>query len=59
MDAVKITKMIEPKVVIPCHYDMMVNNIGNPLIFESFLNLQDCTSKFEMMAYYEPYIYDN
>ncbi|MBH91061.1 MAG: hypothetical protein CMG67_02995 [Candidatus Marinimicrobia bacterium] len=59
MDAVKITKMINPKVVIPCHYDMMVNNTGNPLIFESFLEAEKCNSKFELMAYYEPYIYNN
>ena len=57
MDAVKITKMIAPEVVIPCHYDMMVNNIGNPLIFESFLDAQECSSIFKMMAYYKPYVY--
>ena len=57
MDAVKITNIIQPEVVIPCHYDMMVNNIGNPLIFESFLNMEESRSKFEMMEYYEPYIF--
>lgn len=56
MDAVKITNKIKPKVVIPCHYDMMVNNIGNPLIFESFLNLSHSESRFELMTYYKPYI---
>ena len=58
MDAVKVTQMVQPKVVIPCHYDMMVNNIGNPLIFESFLRSSGSKSKFQLMAYYKPYIYE-
>ena len=49
--------------MVPIRYSVNIDicnpgGKGNPLIFESFLNLQDCTSKFEMMAYYEPYIYD-
>ena len=58
IDAVKITNLIKPKVVIPCHYDMMINNIGNPLIFESFLCHYKSMSKFQLMTYYEPYIYE-
>ena len=58
MEAVKITKMIKPKVIIPCHYDMMINNTGNPLVFESFLNIENSVSKFHLMNYYEPYIYE-
>ena len=50
--------MVKPKVVIPCHYDMMINNIGNPLIFESFLRLSGSKSEFKLMAYYKPYIYE-
>lgn len=57
MDAVKVTQMVKPKVVIPCHYDMMINNIGNPLVFESFLRLSGSKSKFQLMTYYKPYIY--
>ena len=58
MDAVKVTQMVKPKVVIPCHYDMMINNIGNPLVFESFLRLSGSKSKFYLMDYYKPYIYE-
>ena len=58
MEAVKITQMIKPKVIIPCHYDMMINNTGNPLVFESFLNIKNSVSKFHLMNYYEPYIYE-
>jgi L-ascorbate 6-phosphate lactonase len=58
MQAVRITKMIKPKIIIPCHYDMMINNIGNPLIFETFLNIEKSKSKFHLMDYYKPYIYE-
>ena len=58
MEAVRITNLIKPKVIIPCHYDMMINNTGNPLVFESFLNLEDSQSKFHLMRYYEPFVYE-
>ena len=58
MEAVRITNLIKPKVIIPCHYDMMINNTGNPLVFESFLNLENSQSEFHLMNYYEPFIYE-
>jgi L-ascorbate 6-phosphate lactonase len=58
MEAVQITNLIKPKVIIPCHYDMMINNTGNPLVFESFLNLENSQSEFHLMNYYEPFIYE-
>ena len=58
MEAVRITNLIKPKVIIPCHYDMMINNTGNPLVFESFLNLEHSQSKFHLMRYYEPFVYE-
>ena len=30
MQAAHIVKIIDPVVAIPCHYDMMINNIGHP-----------------------------
>ena len=58
MEAVQITNLIKPKFIIPCHYDMMINNTGNPLVFESFLNLENSQSEFHLMNYYEPFIYE-
>lgn len=57
MDAARIVRDINPKVVIPCHYDMMVNNVGNPEMFRSALNVLKINCEFVQLNYYEPWIY--
>jgi L-ascorbate 6-phosphate lactonase len=48
---------IEPRVAIPCHYDMMVNNVGSPEMFQVALQRADAKAKFAMLRYYEPWMY--
>jgi len=57
MEAARIVKDINPEVVIPCHYDMMINNVGNPEMFRSTLNQLGVKSRFQQLAYYEPWLY--
>jgi len=57
MDAARIVKDINPKVVIPCHYDMMVNNVGNPEMFHSALQILGVKSRYQQLNYYHPWLY--
>ncbi len=57
MEAAKLVKRIKPKVVIPFHYDMMVNNVGNPDMFRVFLNIVGADSDCHIMPYYAPWVY--
>jgi L-ascorbate 6-phosphate lactonase len=57
MDAARIAKKIEPKVVIPCHYDMMINNVGNPEMFKAALQILSVKSHYQQLDYYQPWIY--
>ena len=56
-EAAAIVEQIRPKIVIPCHYDMMVNNVGSPEMFRMALELSGSTARFELLSYYEPWIY--
>lgn len=56
-DAARIVKMIEPRVVIPCHYDLMVNNVGSPDMFRASLDIVGARARFVMLDYYEPWVY--
>jgi L-ascorbate 6-phosphate lactonase len=55
--AAAIVKAIAPRVVIPCHYDMMVNNVGSPEMFRVALQRADTKAEFAMLRYYEPWVY--
>jgi L-ascorbate 6-phosphate lactonase len=57
--AAAIANVIQPRVVIPCHYDMMVNNVGSPQMFRAALELAGSTAEFVVLPYYEPWIYRN
>ena len=56
--AARIIQDIQPKVAIPCHYDMMVNNVGSPHMFRAALERSGTSSRFHMLLYYEPWIYE-
>lgn len=49
---------ISPRIAIPCHYDMMVNNVGSPDMFRAALERTGTPSKFHMLHYYEPWLYE-
>ena len=57
LEAAKIVHAIRPRVVIPCHYDMMINNIGSPEMLRVALDLIGATAEFHQMKYYEPWLY--
>jgi L-ascorbate 6-phosphate lactonase len=55
--AAALVKAIAPKVVIPCHYDMMVNNVGSPEMFHVALNNLGNEAQFVRLEYYKPWLY--
>ncbi|HXC97231.1 MAG TPA: MBL fold metallo-hydrolase [Edaphobacter sp.] len=57
LQAATIVKALEPRVVTPCHYDMMVNNVGCPESFRIALDLVGSNALFKLLKYYEPWVY--
>jgi L-ascorbate 6-phosphate lactonase len=55
--AASIVKAIQPRVAVPCHYDMMVNNVGSPELFKVALDVVECHVPCVVMKYYEPWLY--
>ena len=58
LQAAAIIMAIRPRVAIPCHYDMMINNVGSPEMFRMALELARSEAKFVQMRYYEPWLYE-
>jgi L-ascorbate 6-phosphate lactonase len=57
MQAAEIVRTVRPQVVVPCHYDMMVNNVGSPEMLRVALDLLGSDAEFRVMRYYEPLMY--
>ena len=57
LEAAAIVKAIRPRVVVPCHYDMMVNNVGSPDMFRAALDLVGSEATFSLLPYYQPWLY--
>jgi L-ascorbate 6-phosphate lactonase len=57
VEAAGILSAIRPRVVIPCHYDMMVNNVGSPDMLRIAMDLASSPAVFKLMKYYEPWLY--
>jgi len=57
MQAASIVHAVRPRAVIPCHYDMMVNNVGSPSMLRVALDLIGSSATFVQMRYYEPWLY--
>ena len=55
--AALIVKAVDARVAIPCHYDLMINNVGSPEMFKVALERSGATAKFQMLRYYEPWLY--
>ena len=55
--AAAIANALRPRVVIPCHYDMMINNVGSPEMLRVALDLIGSEAAFVQMKYYEPWLY--
>ena len=50
-------KAIDPVVVIPCHYDMMINNIGHPDMLQAALGLVGSNARVQVLDYYRPWVF--
>jgi L-ascorbate 6-phosphate lactonase len=57
MQAARIVKEIEPRVAIPSHYDMMINNIGSPDMFHTALGVVGSKATMQVMDYYRPWLF--
>ncbi|MBS1802364.1 MAG: MBL fold metallo-hydrolase [Acidobacteria bacterium] len=57
MQAAAIVNAIRPRVTIPCHYDMMVNNVACPEMLKVALDVLEVDTEFVLMNYYEPWVY--
>jgi L-ascorbate 6-phosphate lactonase len=57
MEAAAIVKVLRPHLVVPCHYDMMVNNVGSPSMLKVALQVLGSDAEFVLMKYYEPRVY--
>jgi L-ascorbate 6-phosphate lactonase len=55
--AALLIRDINPHVAIPCHYDMMVNNVGSPNMFRAALEREGVRDRFHMLDYYAPWLY--
>lgn len=57
LEAAEIVKVVRPRVVTPCHYDMMINNVGSPDMLRVALDVLGVKAVFFQMNYYEPWVY--
>jgi L-ascorbate 6-phosphate lactonase len=56
-DAARVTKMINPVKVTPCHYDVMPHNWQSPEVFKHSLNVVKADSELVILEYYTAYIF--
>lgn len=56
-DAARIIAEIQPKRVIPCHYDMMVNNVSSPEMLHVSMDVLGIDAEFVTMKYYQPMLF--
>jgi L-ascorbate 6-phosphate lactonase len=57
MRAACLIKAIDPRIAIPCHYDMMVNNTANPSMFRVALDIVGSAATCVVLPYYEALVY--
>jgi L-ascorbate 6-phosphate lactonase len=57
LQAAHIVRAINPAVVIPCHYDMMINNIGHTDMLHTALCLVGSKAKMQVLDYYRPWVF--
>jgi L-ascorbate 6-phosphate lactonase len=56
-EAASIVQQVNPHIVIPCHYDMLIHNVGSPEMFRVALKMIGSPAQFVMLNYYEPWLY--
>jgi L-ascorbate metabolism protein UlaG (beta-lactamase superfamily) len=56
-EAIKLTALIRPKIVIPMHYGMFKENTADPQKFTRLLKKCNLTSRGVILDYAKPFIY--
>jgi L-ascorbate metabolism protein UlaG (beta-lactamase superfamily) len=57
LQAARIVKAVDPAIVIPCHYDMMINNVGHPDLLRTALCLVGSKANMQVLDYYSPWVF--
>jgi L-ascorbate 6-phosphate lactonase len=55
--AAEFVRVVDPRVAIPCHYDMFRDNSCSPHMFRASLAIQGIGDKYHEMAYRKPLVY--
>lgn len=55
--AAELVKAVNPKLAIPCHYDMFKDNSCSPNMFRASLAIQGIEEKYRELAYATPFLY--
>jgi L-ascorbate 6-phosphate lactonase len=56
-EATKLTQKIDPKVVIPCHYDLFPDDTQNPRVFRRCLLVAGMLEKYRLVEHGEAFTY--
>jgi L-ascorbate 6-phosphate lactonase len=56
-EAARVSKMINPKVVNPSHYDVMPHNFQPPEVFRGSLSTVKAECEFKIIEYFKPYLF--
>jgi L-ascorbate 6-phosphate lactonase len=56
-EAAELAKQIDPKIVIPCHYDLFPDNRQYPELLRSNLRLQGIDDRYRCLTHGVPYVY--
>jgi L-ascorbate 6-phosphate lactonase len=56
-EATKLTQKINPKVVIPCHYDLFPDNSLDPRLFRSCLHHAGISEKYVQLEYGQSFFF--
>jgi len=56
-EAVQLTAKINPKIVIPCHYDLFPDNSLDPRIFRAFLHVSGMSNKYVVLEHGKAFLY--
>jgi L-ascorbate 6-phosphate lactonase len=55
--AAELVKAIDPKVAIPCHYDMFADNSCPPHLFRASLSVLEIGQKYHHLVHAEPFVF--
>ena len=55
--AAELVQAVDPKVAIPCHYDMFPDNVCPPHMFRASLAVHGIEAKYHEMGYAAPWVY--